>query len=268
VIDINRRGITIGIVLTTMIILNIFFSGCLNDTSTKDKSGPDKNEKIIPETDEKDKYVIKENKEAELMALYLSGELTAPDNLYLKICNDLNEIRSTFNFSKRFKVITFFPPWFPRIRIKFNESMINEIKNGNYSEWDELNNKYNVTEIETQLLTKYHYVILHFNYSYNPRVLSKLYEDLSGVIFANPSSNGGYHNIYPKKVGDDISYLFFAGWGDCPSGCIYEEYWYFKFENNQPILVGNWNNEEDPEVPDWWNKAKINIAEFNSERFA
>ena len=264
-INIKQRGSITIIILAILIILITSFSGCLNDPASKDKSGID-NDIII--SDDNKYNIIKENKEAELIALYLSGEMIAPDYLYLKVLNDLDKIRNKYNSSEILKFITFLPPWLPRIRIEFNESTFNEVKDGKYSEWDELNNKYNVSVIEKQLLNKYHFIFLHFNYSYNPRLLSKLYEELPGVIYAQQASSGpsAHHlnNIYPRKKGKDINYLFCKG---CSDGCseIYVEYWYFVFKNNQPNLVGKWNSKEDPKEPDWLNKAKINIAEFELE---
>jgi hypothetical protein len=72
---------------------------------------------------------------------------------------------------------------------------------------------------------------------------------------------GESSNIYARITGGGITYLFFRGGGDCPSGCTVEDYWYFKFSQDQPELVGE-RLEGQPE-PGWWKEAEKNIEDFS-----
>jgi hypothetical protein len=225
------------------------------------------NNEECSEGEEKNNFNKNEIKEAELIALYLSGEIVAPDDLFYKVLNNLRLIRSSFNNSENINNISFNPPLISTLLIKFDNSSSSKVKNGTYHDWNELNLKYNVTNINQRLLSRFNLIILDFNYSYHPRYIRNLYENLSGVLYVEIDSMYGIsRNIYPRIKDNIISYLFFRGGGDCPSGCIYRKYWYFIFENDQPKLIGVWNNNEDSEELDWWNEAKINIDEFELER--
>jgi hypothetical protein len=53
-------------------------------------------------------------------------------------------------------------------------------------------------------------------------------------------------------VPDGIYYLFRDAWGDCLSGCIFEQFWFYKVEEYVPSFIGHWDPQEDPEEPEWW----------------
>jgi hypothetical protein len=86
---------------------------------------------------------------------------------------------------------------------------------------------------------------------------------LPGVEVTSPNFIAGdWSNVYARQTQDGLTYLFRKGWGDCPSGCIYSEYWYFSFDGDQPVFVGHWAPTVEPEEPDWWEEARLNKENY------
>ena len=203
--------------------------------------------------------------EAALMALALSGEMVAPDSLYNQVLEELAGIRSTYGDSYgSIQHTRFRPPWVPgNLIISFDSTAAQMAADGEYHAWDQLNEQYQVTEIDTFSI-RYGWVLLHFNEKYHPRRLAEKYEVLPGVRYAEPNRLGGdFSNVYPRLTSRGITYLFREGWGDCPSGCISNLYWYFDTEWNRPVLRGYWNPQNNPEEPYWWNEAKQNVESYS-----
>lgn len=206
------------------------------------------------------------NEEAELISLYLSGELVAPDWLYGQVLEDLTSIRSTFGDD--FDAITrttFMPPWVVScIIIGFDDTTAQKVANGEYHDWDAFNEKYQVIKIDTGFIQPMDAVVLYFKGRLHPRRLAEQYAILPGVKYTGPNGLfGDWPNIYPRKTRDGITYLFRNGWGDCPSGCIHNEYWYFISKANQPVFIGHWTRPGGPPEPDWWFEARLNIELYH-----
>ena len=202
------------------------------------------------------------------MAMCLSEELTAPQDLTEQILDDLLYIRN--DVGDDFEVIDsirFHPPWVPGygIIIGFDDSTAQKIIRGEYDAWDTLNEEYSVIEMDSNLIFVFPYVVLYFEDTLNCRQLAKLYAQLPGVL--NASHNGIYGdgpNVYPRIEGDGITYLFRDAWGDCMAGCIYSEYWYFGSSNGRPIFIGHWYPPEDSTEPYWWSEAEQNRELYSS----
>lgn len=240
-----------------VILLSCFIISC--SKSTKNENG---NENTEPPPVE---FTPKENEEAELVALCLSGELVAPDSLYNQILSDLAAIRATFGDT--FDVVNrikFKPPWIAGcLVIGFDDTTAQQIPNGEYHAWDELNQQYQVTNIDTTLIHIVSAAVLYFKGRLHPWRLAELYAALPAVRYTYPNVGfGDWPNIYARQIGEGITYLFRDAWGDCPSGCIYSEYWYFIFEGDQPVFIGHWAPDEDPNEPDWWEEARLNREHY------
>lgn len=240
-----------------VILLSCFIISC--SKSTKNENG---NENTEPPPIE---FTPKENEEAELIALCLSGELVAPDSLYNQILSDLAAIRATFGDT--FEVVNrikFSPPWVAGcLIIGFDDSTVQQIRNGQYHAWDSLNQQYQVTKIDTIVFDWLGIALLSFEGRLHPYRLAEVYAVLPGVWAASPNGiRGDYPNIYARQTGSGLTYLFRDAWGDCPSGCIYSEYWHFIFEGDQPVFIGHWAPDEDPNEPDWWEEARLNREHY------
>lgn len=207
----------------------------------------------------------KDNEEAELIALCLSGELVAPDSLYDRILNDLADIRASFGDTiEAVSQIQFAPRWGAgSLIIGFDTSAVREIRAGEYHAWDDLNQQYQVTSIDTSVMDWIGIVFLIFDGRLHPGRLAEIYAVLPGVWATDPScSRGDRPNVYARDTEDGLTYLFRNAWGDCPSGCIYSEYWYFVFEGAEPRLVGYWPAYQGVEAPDWWEEARLNKEHY------
>ena len=243
------------VALVLILLLSVFIS-C--SKSTKNRSCNDNTETPVD-------FTPKDNEEAELVALCLSGEIVAPDNLYEQVLHDLAAIRAAFGDSiEAVKGIRFRQPWQPgQLMVGVDDTTAQQILDGEYDAWDDLNEQYELTGMDTRHLAGIGAVLLYFRGRLHVWRLAELYGALPGVETTSPNYIiGDGSNVYARQTSDGITYLFRHGWGDCPSGCIYSEYWYFVFEGDQPVFIGHWAPHEDSDEPDWWEEARLNREHY------
>ena len=208
------------------------------------------------------------SEEAQLIALSISGEIQPPQALSHDIEAHLTQIRAQYgNIDAVINSLSYRPPWVPgRIIIGVDTTTNRMIKEDSYRAWDALNLKYQISEIKTTSFdTPNPWVVLSFDGILHPRHLATLYADLSGVKYAEPDGYAGDSpNIYPRSTPSGLTYLFRDAWGDCPSGCIYNKYWYFIITPTGPQLIGSWDPQDQPSQPSWWPDAKENIDQYRS----
>jgi len=207
----------------------------------------------------------RENEEAELIALCLSGQLVAPDDLYERVLADLTSIRGIFGDSlPSITQITFWPHWVPGcLLMGFDDSIVVKIRQGEYHAWDELNEQYGIESIDTSMIFVMGFVRLNFTGRLHPRRLQELYAVLPGIWSVSPNGIiGDGSNVYARETTSGMTYLFRNGWGDCPSGCIENEFWYFSCEGPQSEFVGYWPAYEGVPPPDWWEEARLNREHY------
>jgi hypothetical protein len=207
----------------------------------------------------------RENEEAELVALCLSGEIVAPDNLYEQVLHDLATIRATFGDSlEAVKGIKFRRPWQPgELGIGFDDTTAQQILDEEYHAWDTLNETYELTGMDTRHLTGIRAVFLTFRGRLHAWRLAELYSQLPGVETTGPNYIiGDGSSVYARQALDGMTYLFRHGWGDCPNGCLNNEYWYFIFEDGHPVFMGHWPNYEGEPQPAWWSEARLNMEHY------
>jgi hypothetical protein len=198
--------------------------------------------------------------EAKLMALCLSGELEAPDDLYNRVLRELAAIRSAFGDDfQPITRLTFHPPWLMHcLTVWFDDTTAQKVAGGEYHAWDELNERYHVARVDTHAVG-IGFAKLYFKETFHPRRLAEQYAPLPGVSHAEPNGfDGDWPNVYPRQAGSGITYLFRYAYGDCMGGCIYNEYWYFVFEGDRPVFVGHWIPYESQQEPYWWKEASLN----------
>jgi len=86
----------------------------------------------------------------------------------------------------------------------------------------------------------YHAAVLSSEAAINIYALSKMFEPIDGVIFAEPNGYlGDGNNIEGSIESNYMKYVFSYGWGDCPSGCINRHYWLFqvKFDGTVTFIT-------------------------------
>jgi hypothetical protein len=248
---------TLWRITLALIVGSCLFIGCSKSCKTVTK-----NENTEPPPTN---FTPKENEEAELMALCLSGELVAPDSLYNQLLNDLIAIRNTFGDTIEIvNQLKFQPPWEAGcFMIGFDDTTFQQIRNGQYHAWDSLNQQYHLADIDTISLQFGGIVLLTFKGRLNPWRLCELYGTLPGAWAPSPNYiRGDRANIYARETESGITYLFRDAWDDCPSGCLHSEYWYFVFIGYLPLLIGHWAPDQTPQPPAWWEEAKLNKAQY------
>lgn len=242
-------GLVVGLILVSLIVI-----GC---------DGITEPEQIDPLADLKQRLAQspRDNEEAELMALFLSGEIVAPETLYVQVHDALTRLRDTCSdsvpcldsISYRHTHHTSY------LNLWLLEDAIERIRNGTYHDWDSLNSLYRVTSIDTSLFSHawLHTAILRFEGRLNPTLLAEYYGKLSGLHDVITWSNyiGDGPNLYPWITCTGFTFLLRATNGFCPSGCGLGHVWYFKEIDRQPILIGDYERDGQSEWPDWWAEA-------------
>lgn len=234
------------------VLLSLLLAGCYNPLD------PTRNQK----------NTIESIKEANAIALCLSGTIIAPDSLFQRVYADLSAIRSCFAGEfEQLNTIWFRAPWLPSCTVVLFEPDTSKlVANGQYKAWDELNKKYQVSGINLRSIA-YNSAVLSFKGQLHPRHLSESYRALPGVRFAHPNYYiGDGPMVYPSgQETSEMTYLFRNGWGDCPAGCIFSEFWYFVSDGAGRIrFIGHWDPSLDRNEPDWWANAKLNIELYRT----
>ena len=203
----------------------------------------------------------RENEEAELMALWLSDEIVAPETLYVQVHDALTRLRDTFGDSVHcLDSISYrHTHQVSYVSLAMNACAVESIREGTYHHWDSLNTLYRVTSIDTSWFSEgwLHLAILRFEGRLNPVILGEYYEQLDGVGFVGLENNylGDGPNLYPWKTESGFTFLLRNTWDCWPIGCPLGHFWYFREIDQQPVLVGDYLFDSESEWPDWWAEA-------------
>lgn len=178
--------------------------------------------------------------EALAIALWLSHELKAPPDLYERVRSDLSLIREKFRDSLPAVDLQFHQPWEPsRLIVGFDEDNYQQVSDGQYRAWDSLNALYSLARIDLSM-PAFNMLKLKFDDDLNPEILADAYQQLPGVRFAVPNRYLGERPmLLPADATDGrLLYFFRNAWGDCPSGCLYSEYWVLTVLNGRVVNDG------------------------------
>jgi hypothetical protein len=200
----------------------------------------------------------REDAEAAAMAIWLTGDRYAPEDLYRTINYDLGAIRDRFENDIPEVDIRFLPPWIvSEVIAGLWDSGIEKLRSGNWPEFTALNDSFHLTELDTTRMSAHSYVTLEFEGQQHPVVIGEAYQALDDVQYAEPNGwAGDYSNVYSRHLdGGGMSYLWRDGWGDCPAGCINNRFWYFRVTDGLIDYLGTFELGVDPE-PHWWDEAK------------
>ncbi len=190
------------------------------------------------------------NMEAELAAIWLSGELVAPTELYDKIELELDLIRTHWSDSLAGVGIPFRPPWEPaRIIIGFTEDAYGDFLTGEYDAWDDLNREY-FLDTAMAFQPEFRFVSALFEGRQNPEVLAAEYELLPEVRFAAPNwYEADQSGLLLWEDDPYMVYYFRDAWGDCNPDCEFENFWVFTSDSARVVYYGYFENRaEMPEI--------------------
>lgn len=206
------------------------------------------------------------NEEAELMAIWLSNEIVAPDSLYEELSGKVGTLRAglTATVPELGQIEFILPVPESKLIVDLADSAAQEFRAGSYDAWDTLNALLGVTSIDTNSHFDYfRMVVLAFSGRYNPHKVETWYLELPGVGYASTSGRAGdWSVLLPWYVDGELVFFLREGSGDCPSGCLHSEVWYFRPAGESYSLSDTWSSCAelpcDP-APGWyaeWQAAK------------
>lgn len=266
-------GGRIGICLLGLFILSVL--SCDADRRPP-LTGPGTIKEITPKPDA----------EAELAALWLTGDLIAPQSTYDVLTKDLATIRARYDDAIDAVSISFHPPWAPsQVIVGFTADAVRRIREETFFEFYALGDSFELAEIDTSRFSRPSppWAVLSFAGRRHPERMSEAYAALEGIMWAEPNHYvGDWPNVYPWKLGDTRTYLFRKAAGDCPAGCIQSEFFYFRvtdgalapraarprstegeWQASSPLVefVGSFRWHVDPE-PTWWKEARASYLVY------
>lgn len=103
------------------------------------------------------------------------------------------------------------------------------------TEVDALVEEYDLS-VEYKAWSSQHTAVLHSEAPINTHALSRRFEAVDGVVYAEPDGGAGDGNDIEAVVEKAAVVLTYSrGWGDCPSGCINHAYWTFRVEEDGTV---------------------------------
>lgn len=195
------------------------------------------------------------NIEAELMAMWLSGAIIAPDDLYKEIAGDLGIIRGEYKNSIPKVMISFvFGAWQSRLDIRFGSDLTEAYRKGEFHDWDSLNGYYRVDAIDTTAIGPTLLARLHFEGNLNPFVLEEIYrKNIPGAKYTRVEYlMGDWPNVFPWEIDGKRAYFFRDGWDDCFNGCLSEDVYAFVEEDTAFKFIGMYSDTADVQPMYLW----------------
>jgi hypothetical protein len=207
------------------------------------------------------------DQEAEEMALWLSGDLTAPPALYARLAAGLGCVRQGFGENTpELDRIRFSAPWQPgRLSFLVTRAVRDQIRAGTYHALDSLNQALGLAYMDTTPDFATHArVSLTFTGRLHPQRLAELYAKVPSLSWISIDGlSGDAPCVYPWVRDARITFLFRDAWGDCPVGCIHSLYWYFDWDDTDCRLLGAWDPRLE-DTPGWWSEARAAMVAYQS----
>lgn len=183
-----------------------------------------------------------------MLAIEATGELVAPEHVYQRIVSDLAQIRAQ---NDAVQSISAMEGWVPgELLMGFDDIGFAAVKDGTYTDWDCANAHYGFTGANA----KSFYVLVSFDHRFNVPLLANEYAQLPHVEYAEPNGFAGDGNDVCVSIDKEkYSYVFDAGSGDCPAGCIQHVYWGYSTEGTpvQVTSLGTFSNAQGT-PPAWF----------------
>ena len=202
----------------------------------------------------------RENAEAEEAALFLSGDLIAPQDMYKRLLHGFSLLRDKYSDSIPEVNIPFILPTSTSIfKLGMSDSAAIEFRVNNYDAWDSLNALYSFSVSDTNTFPWGFRVWLKSNGRYNLHDICDMYDMLPGIDWTYPGYYGDDRPItFPwiDSVGN-LVFLVRDAWGDCPAGCDHGHLFYFKMRSGDIEFIGDWGPygpESHPPEPDWMDE--------------
>lgn len=208
-------------------------------------------------------YTKADSIEAIELSGWLCGWLLPSDSLISDVLYKLKVLRNTYNdsialldTSNRLLI-----PWESRkLIIGFDSSTTIMVFNNTYTGWDSLDTNFQPDSVYIYPSTL-KFFALGFKKYFHPRRLAEIYEQLPGVIYAEPNSYVfiGFDLFpwYPGWIDNTLTFLF-------PDSRHIDQinyYYYFKYINDLPVHIGTYDVINDT-IPSWWIEADSTKSVF------
>ena len=220
------------------------------DSSTETPTGRAALDYIRNEMPERSSYG------AELLAMYYSRQLIAPENLYQMFASDGRKIARLHGTDEDLIAYLpgFNPPWTPgEFYLSVDTLTCKAMKAGEYHAWDELNEAVGVKDIRYSRFMSDGFT--HVSFTINPRLhplhVGRMYGELPGIRWGGPSSSFGDNGESLVLFGSDSRlYMYRWGRGDCECGCIYNT-WSITLVNDEGAEhLARWEGRDTGEWTD------------------
>lgn len=190
--------------------------------------------------------------EAEILSLCVSETLFPLAELSEEILYHLAAIRSAYGNTALVRTRAR-SAWTGEIEIEFDEAASHEFFVGNYYLWNELNVELGPVRV---IPGEFGRARLQFEKLFNPCLASERYLELPGINAAAPvfDATDGPAIFIGFSAWYGYTYLFRYAYDDCEHGCRREEFFYFRFNDDEPVMVGKWDTG-DAGPPAWWTEA-------------
>ena len=216
----------------------------------------------------------RENEEAELMALWLSGELVAPTDLYDSIVTELALIREQWADSLAFwddsldccqGSLTFTPTWTAgTVNITAPKPVYDSAVSGTHHQFNKIMNEYRalIPINYYELFGKTHFSMVS-DELISPYVMKNEIEKIDGVLYASFGPFlGSTANVYRLATDDGIRYFWDFAWGDCPAGCIFGHIFYFEVTDGIVSLIDTHTWRTRDEEPVWFDTFRTVVGNW------
>jgi hypothetical protein len=168
--------------------------------------------------------VSRENEEAELLAMAMTGQLRAPDEEYERVLSDLQLIRAAF---PSLAGVIDDPDFVP------HELIVDLINGQSLEPYKALNSFYLLEQEEVLFGTT---LLLTFCGNLNAPVLAAEYSNLAAVNYAEPNGFFGHDDrIEVTSPGDTYHYSIDDGFHDCFDGCDCHRLWEIEVDINGTV---------------------------------
>ncbi len=167
----------------------------------------------------------RENLEAEMLAMDISGELRAPDAEYERILRDLALIRTAYPELETVIDDTDYLP---------NQLLVGLVDGQPLDDYYALNECYQLESEEIH----YSFRLLTFCDSLNAPVLAAIYAVLPAVSWADPNHLIGIDDyITIDVIGSTYRYSIDDGFGDCFDGCDCHRFWVIDVDESGAVTL-------------------------------
>jgi hypothetical protein len=204
--------------------------------------------------------VVRDDREAETLALEATRSFIADDQLYETVRTDLMALRATFD--DELLAIDPEPCWYASMRLEFDATVdAQAFRDGSYYYYTGLNERFGVSDVRVYEGSRgATTVTLHFRRNYWMPTLWQIYADagLPGLYQASYSGvTGDGPDLCLELDGEDRYYLFDDASGDCFVGCGSHQYSGYRVDRSGNLEHLGTHDRRDEVQPPWFMALEV-----------